>query len=56
MKVQDTYKEPFILDIHGARVRVFKPELSEEERRRRMTAIHNSAAELLKHKKGVCNG
>lgn len=48
MKVPDTYQEPIILDFPNARVRVFRPVLSEEERERRMKKIHDSAADLLK--------
>ena len=48
MKVQDTYQEPIILDLPNARVRVFRPVLSEEERARRMKIIHDAAADLLK--------
>lgn len=48
MKVPDTYQEPIILDFPNARVRVFRPVLSEEERKRRMKIIHDTAADLLK--------
>ena len=48
MKVPDTYHEPIILELPNAKVRVFRPVLSEEERKRRMTIIHNAAADLLK--------
>jgi ribosome recycling factor len=47
MKSKDTYKEPIILDFDGARVRVFRPELTESERNRRMKIIHKAAADLL---------
>ena len=50
MKVQDTYHEPIILELHNAKVRVFRPVLSEEERKRRMKIIHDTAADLLKAK------
>lgn len=56
MKAQDVYKEPYTLIINGATVRVFRPELSPQERERRMKRIHDSAAELLKSVKGVSNG
>ena len=46
--VQDKYKEPIILDIQGVKVRVFRPELTPEEQKKRMKAIHDAAAELLK--------
>ena len=48
MKVPDTYQEPIILEFPNARVRVFRPVLSKEERERRMKIIHNAAADLLK--------
>ena len=48
MKVQDTYHEPIIFEHPNARVRVFRPVLSEEERKRRMKKIHDAAADLLK--------
>ena len=48
MKVPDTYHDPIILDLPNAKVRIFRPVLSEEERKRRMKIIHNAAADLLK--------
>lgn len=48
MKVKDIYQEPIILDLPNAKVRVFRPILSEEERARRMQIIHDAAADLLK--------
>lgn len=50
MKVQDTYKEPVVMEIPGAIVRVYRPELSPEERARRMKIIHDAAADLLRAK------
>lgn len=50
MKVQDTYHEPIILDLPGAKVRVFHPILSPEEYERRMKLIHDAAADVLKAK------
>lgn len=51
MKVQDTYKaEPIIIEMPGAYIRVFVPELSKEENARRMKIIHDAAADLLKAK------
>lgn len=47
MKVKDVYQEPITLDIDGARVRIYRPILTEEERNRRMKAIHDAAAALL---------
>jgi len=48
MKVPDTYHEPIIFEHPKATVRVFRPVLSEEERKRRMKIIHDAAADLLK--------
>ena len=50
MKVQDTYHEPIILDLPGAKVRVFHPILSPEEYERRMKLIHDAAVDVLKAK------
>jgi hypothetical protein len=51
VRVQDTYKqEPIILNMPGATVRVFVPEISDEENARRMRLIHDAAAELLRTK------
>lgn len=47
MKTADTYKEPIIFDFDGARVRVFRPVLTESEYNRRMKIIHDAAAALL---------
>lgn len=46
----DTYKEIKIFHFENMTVRVHIPNLTEEERTRRMKAIHNAAAELLKTK------
>ena len=48
MKCQDTYKEIKTFHFTGMVVRVHIPDLTEEERNRRMNAIHNQAANLLK--------
>ena len=51
MKVKDTYKaEPIIIEMPGAYIRVFVPELSQEENARRMKIIHDAAAALLRTK------
>ena len=50
MKVADTYQEPIILNLPNAKVRVFRPILSDAERARRMKIIHDAAADLLKAK------
>jgi ribosome recycling factor len=44
----DTYKEVRVFEYPNMTVRVHIPDLTEEERARRMKAIHNAAAELLK--------
>lgn len=46
----DTYKEVRTFIYPNMTVRVHIPDLTEEERARRMKAIHNAAAELLKSK------
>lgn len=47
MKVQDVYKEPIIFESPNAIVRVYRPILTDEERKRRMKIIHDAAADLL---------
>lgn len=42
------YKEVKTIEFPNMVVRVHVPELTEEERAKRMTAIHKKAAELLK--------
>jgi hypothetical protein len=44
----DTYKEVRIFEYPGLIARVYIPDLTPEERERRMKAIHNQAANLLK--------
>lgn len=44
----DTYKEIREFHFPNMTVRVHIPDITEEERKRRMQKIHNSAAELLK--------
>lgn len=44
----DTYKEIRAFQFPNMTVRVHIPDLTPEERSRRMTAIHNQAANLLK--------
>lgn len=48
MKGQDTYKEVRTFTYPNCIVRVHIPDLTEEERARRMQEIHNAAAKLLK--------
>jgi len=43
----DTYGEPKTIVFPGLTARVYSPILSEEERKRRMQKIHDSAASLL---------
>lgn len=43
-----TYKEIKTLEFPNMTVRIHIPELSQEERAKRMKAIHRKAAELLK--------
>lgn len=47
----DTYKEVKTFTYPNMTVRVHIPDLTEEERTRRMQRIHTAAAELLKSKK-----
>ena len=51
MKSQDTYKEVKIIEFPGMIARVHIPDITAEERERRMKAIHKAAAALLKSKK-----
>ena len=48
MKTCDAYKETKIFEYPNAIVRVHIPDISQEERERRMTQINKAAAELLK--------
>lgn len=57
MKTQDTYGEPKTIEHNGCIARVYSPILTDEERKRRMDRIAESAAKLLtntaqEHKKG----
>jgi VIT1/CCC1 family predicted Fe2+/Mn2+ transporter len=45
--MKDTYKEIRTFRYENAVVRVYRPELTEEETARRMKAIHKAAADLL---------
>lgn len=47
-KCQDAYKEIKTFEYPGWIIRVHMPDLTEEERARRMKRIHDSAAELIK--------
>ena len=48
MNTPDTYKEPIVFHYPNAIVRVYRPELTPEERTRRMKAIYRHASNLLK--------
>jgi len=51
LKSCDTYKEVKVFEYPNMTVRVHIPDLTEEERNRRMAQIHKAAAELLKSSK-----
>lgn len=51
MKTQVTYKEVRVFESPNATVRVHIPELSEEERARRMKQLYKAAEALLKERK-----
>lgn len=44
----DTYKEPEIIVTPRAIIKVYRPILTDEEHKKRMKAIHDAAANLLK--------
>lgn len=48
MKNNDTYHEPILIETPGAIIRVYHPVLTDQERNRRMKAIYNASAALLK--------
>ena len=54
----DQYYEPETMYMSGAIIRVYRPILTEEERAKRMKAIHDAAANLLRseyeRKKKLC--
>lgn len=52
MACNDTYKETKVFEFPGMIARVHIPDLTPEERNRRMKTIHNAAENLLK-KKGI---
>lgn len=51
MRTQDTYGEPKTIELPGCIAKVYSPILTEEERKRRMDRIAESAARLLTDKK-----
>lgn len=50
MKTQDTYKEVRTFVYSNGITRVYIPELTEDERARRMKRIHDAAASLIMSK------
>lgn len=48
MKQKDTYSEPKTMTFPGVIAKVYSPNLTEEERKRRMTQIAKAAERLLK--------
>lgn len=48
MKCTDTYKEVKVIEFPGMIARVHIPDITPEERERRMKAVYNAAANLLK--------
>ena len=52
MAQQDQFHEAKTIHFPGMTVRVYRPILTEEERARRMAAIHKQAAKLLKKVNG----
>ena len=46
--MKDSYKETKVFEFPGMIARVHIPDLTPDERTRRMKAIHKAAAELLK--------
>jgi hypothetical protein len=51
MAQQDRYEEAKTIHFPGMVARVYRPVLTEEERARRMTAIHKQAEKILKNKR-----
>lgn len=47
-KCQDVYQEPIIMEMPGCIARIYRPVLTEEERAKRMKAIHDAAEKVLK--------
>lgn len=50
MKQKDTYKEVRVFEFPGMIARVHIPDITPEERERRMKQIHRAAARLLEKK------
>ena len=51
MSNQDKYYDPIVITFTDMVARVYRPILTEEERTRRLKAIHTQAANLLKKEK-----
>ena len=47
-KCQDVYEEPIIMKMPGCIARIYRPVLTEDERAKRMKAIHDAAEKVLK--------
>jgi len=47
-KCEDVYQEPIIMEMPGCVARIYRPILTEEERAKRMKAIHDAAEKVLK--------
>lgn len=48
--MRDTYMEPTVIKKPNATIRVYRPILTEEERKRRMARINDAAIALLRSK------
>ena len=48
--MRDTYMEPIIIKNEKAVIKVYRPILTEEERKRRMARINDAAIALLRSK------
>lgn len=46
--MKDTYKEVKVIEFPGMTARIHIPDIAPEERERRMRAVYNAAANLLK--------
>lgn len=49
--MKDIYKEPITISYPNFTARIHRPELTPEEREKRMAYIYKAAAELLKERK-----
>ena len=55
MKCTDTYKEERVIELPGMIIRVHIPDITEEERQRRLKFVYEAAANLLKSREGARN-